>query len=281
MSPPLHPLIPVSPATATAHCSVRDLLHAQAPDRLAVVDSLMTHAPHVLPAAVSGRGLDLQRLDECMKDLTLEGLPAAIQRASRSRQLSYLGGRLCAESALLESMGRYDPIAIGEGGAPCWPVGMTGSIAHTRCAAWAVAGRLVDGLRLGIDSECMVDGSGARDIVALCCTPWERARWFDSIDPMRATLLFSAKESVYKAIHPLVQRFVDFDEMEMIDCIPTADAAQHNVSTIGAIATDAASAWYRLRMEATGPLASEIAPLIVYARMLGNVVHTAVAHVAR
>ena len=251
--------------------TVREQLRRH-PPLLREIDACMTAAPHVLPAWVVGRGIDLRQLDRLTQDLALDGLPPAIRRSSRARQLGYLGGRLCAETALLSLPGRREApcaaaaatlaaaIPIGDGGAPQWPEGVIGSIAHTRDGAWAVVAASAACPRLGIDSEFIVDEDGCRDIVSLCCTPRERLRWFEVADPLRATLLFSAKESIYKAIHPQVKRFVDFDEVEMVGI-------------------DALDGTLCLHFRATpeGPLAGRIPALRVHARVIGERVHTAIA----
>lgn len=275
MTPTLHHSDAVPPVPPSAHGSVREWLHKLAPERLADLNGAMTPVPHALPSDAVGYGLDLQRLDHGTKDLGLVGLPPSIQRASRPRQLTYLGGRLCAETALLAATGQYEAVATGEGGAPCWPVGITGSIAHTSGHAWAVVARLNQGNHLGIDSEFIVNESGAQDIVALCCTPWERMRWFQSIHPLRATLLFSAKESVYKAIHPIVKRFVDFEEVEMIDCSPATDEGSAG-PVDGTMGVGGAHTDVHLILQARGPLADQVRTLQVHARVMGNLVHTTV-----
>jgi enterobactin synthetase component D len=245
--------------------TVREQLRRLDPARLREIDALMTPAPHTLPESVVGRGLDLRELDRLTQDLALDDLPAAIRRSSRSRQLGYLGGRLCAETALLQLPGRCAEtalaIAIGDGGAPRWPEGVIGSIAHTRNGAWAAVASSAECSRVGIDSEFIVDEDGSRDIVALCCTPMERARWFEGVDPLRATLLFSAKESLYKAIHPLVRRFVDFDEVEMIDIVGIAGIAEQGL---------------HFRPTPEGPLAGRFQDFIVHSRVIGDLVHTSV-----
>ncbi|WP_431257305.1 4'-phosphopantetheinyl transferase family protein [Roseateles chitinivorans] len=252
--------------------TVREQLHRLAPARLREIDAQMTSAPHTLPAPVVGRGIDLTLLDRLTQDLTLDGLPAVIRRSSRARQLGYLGGRLCAETALLDLADRCEvltaamtaamnaAIPIGDGGAPQWPEGVIGSIAHTRDGAWAAVAPGAACARLGIDSEVIVDEAGCRDIVAVCCTPRERRRWFELADPLRATLLFSAKESVYKAIHPQVKRFVDFDEVEMVG-----------------IEDLAGTLCLHFRATPEGPLAGRIPALQVHARVVGERVHTAIA----
>lgn len=258
--------------------SVRAQLRRLAPGRLAAIDEALGPAPHALPAAVVARGLDLGLLDRLTQDLPLDGLPAAIRRSSRSRQLAYLGGRLCAETALLVLTGRCEAIGTGDGGAPYWPEGIAGSIAHTRDGAWAAVGLGATHPRVGIDSESVVDEDGARDIVALCCTPWERSRWFETLDPLRATLLFSAKESVYKAIHPQVKRFVDFEEMEMVACAPDAPDAPDAPGALdvpGVPGCQGVAFLLRFRPTPSGPLAGRLPELRVHARVIGALVHTA------
>ncbi|UXH76228.1 4'-phosphopantetheinyl transferase family protein [Roseateles amylovorans] len=267
---------PLSPGA-----SVRDLFQSQAPDRLAAIERFITPAPHARPPAAIGRGLDLQHLDHCTQGLVLKGLPVSIQRASRARQLTFVGGRLCAETAMRDAVGRCEPIAIGEGGAPRWPVGVTGSIAHTGDGAWAVVGPFSGDLHLGIDSERIVDEGGMRDIVALCCTPWERERWFDPMSALRATLLFSGKECVYKAIHPQVQRFVDFDEVQMTECAmpPPAPLPLEASTTLIADSAHAAGSSFRLSFETKGDLASQLRSVHVQARVIGSLVHSAVVRI--
>ena len=160
--------------------------------------------------------LDLSALEEVLSGVNLEPLlPKCLVPAVRGRQLSFVGGRLCAERCLTQLGDETAVVGYGSGGEPIWPKAFRGSITHTTKHAHAAVMAKPWCSGIGIDSEHVVE-SGA-DIVAMCCTPFERATWFgDAIDPLRATLLFSAKESFYKAVYPVVRRFVDFDEVEVV-----------------------------------------------------------------
>lgn len=160
--------------------------------------------------------LDLSVLERLLSGVNLEPmLPECLAPAVRRRQLAFVGGRLCAERCLTLLGDTTAFVGYRASGEPVWPTAFRGSITHTTEYAHAAVVHKTSCSGIGIDSEHVVE-SGA-DIVAMCCTPFERATWFeDTIDPLRATLLFSAKESFYKAIYPVVQRIVDFDEVEVV-----------------------------------------------------------------
>lgn len=180
----------------------------------------MTASPHRLPTGAIGRGIDLAKLGEILGGIDLDWLPARIQRAVRARRMSYIGGRICAEDAMSELTGGVSACVAEDQGVPLWPDGVMGSITHTRSGAWAAVAQWQPNQFLGIDTEEIADSEAMRSILATCCTPYERARWFvDASDPalaLLATTVFSAKESIYKAIHPHVRRFVDFCEVELV-----------------------------------------------------------------
>jgi len=107
---------------------------------------------------------------------------------------------------------------------PQWPVGWTGSISHNRVGAIAVAATCSRWYALGVDRECLLDTSMASDIAAQIATAPE-ARLLASLSqslsqplpPLHQTsLLFSAKEALYKALFPRVRRFQDFRAAQVI-----------------------------------------------------------------
>lgn len=192
-----------------------------APERHARILRLIGEAPHPLPGGAIGHGLDLAALEAVLDGLTPPALPARLREAVRHRQLSYAAGRYCAELGLLALTGTNDEVPTGPAGEPLWPSGVSGSITHAGGGAWAAVGRSSEVGTLGLDTEVVVDAAGLDDILAICVTPGERARWFRSCSTETATVLgtalFSAKESLYKALHPRVRRFVEFTEVEMVD----------------------------------------------------------------
>jgi 4'-phosphopantetheinyl transferase EntD len=95
-------------------------------------------------------------------------------------------------------------------GAPIWPQGIVGSLAHDSRFAVAAVGRRHDVAALGIDIEPAEELPFELDLIA---TPGERLR----ISPYRhiGRLLFTAKEAVYKAVHPLDNVFLEHHDIEI------------------------------------------------------------------
>jgi 4'-phosphopantetheinyl transferase EntD len=97
------------------------------------------------------------------------------------------------------------------GGAPTWPNGVVGSMAHDDRVAVAAVGRSRDVGAIGIDVEpAELLPAELLDMVA---TPLERLKIAD--DPYRGRLLFVAKEAVYKAVYPLDRTFLEHHDVEV------------------------------------------------------------------
>lgn len=141
---------------------------------------------------------------------------AVVARAVPKRRQEFATVRACARTALERIGGPRVPLLPGERGAPGWPPGFIGSMTHCtgyRAAVVAAAGR---GLAsLGVDAEPhealrdpgvveMVTLPGEREHLAKLAASHPRVRW--------ERLLFSAKESVYKAWFPLTGRWLGFEE---------------------------------------------------------------------
>jgi 4'-phosphopantetheinyl transferase EntD len=111
------------------------------------------------------------------------------------------------------------PLPKARSGAPIWPAGIVGSLAHDPRVAVAAVARTDDFVALGIDVEpAEVLPADTLDLVA---TPQERQGIAD--DPYRGRLLFAAKEAVYKAVYPIDQIFLDHHDVEidLADCKAT------------------------------------------------------------
>jgi phosphopantetheine--protein transferase-like protein len=140
-------------------------------------------------------------------------LPAA-------RRASWVGGRVALRAAL-DAAGLEAPDAIlaTPRGAPLLPPDAVGSVSHKRTIAVALATRAATpAITIGIDVEEL--RPLRTDIAPRVLTPAELAELSSvaslaSDGPARdaAVLLrFSAKEAIYKALDPWVQRFVGFEE---------------------------------------------------------------------
>lgn len=142
------------------------------------------------------------------------------RRMPERRALDWMGGRI----ALREAMKAYRPGYLSPAlstprGAPLIPGGFCASISHksneSEIAAVALVARADEG-SIGVDLEIVDEPRTA--IAPLVLTPAElkmveklpeAQRWF------RILLHFSLKEAVYKAIDPVVQRYVDYQEASL------------------------------------------------------------------
>jgi 4'-phosphopantetheinyl transferase EntD len=133
------------------------------------------------------------------------------------RQYEFGSGRRCARAAL--ALIGYGPVAIrtGAGREPCWPLGVVGSITHCSGYCAAAVARNTDILAIGIDAEphnLLPEG-----VIKLVASPSERSQLKHLHDIDAATcwdhVLFSAKESVYKAWYPLLTQRLGFQDIRL------------------------------------------------------------------
>jgi 4'-phosphopantetheinyl transferase EntD len=103
------------------------------------------------------------------------------------------------------------PILQSTSGAPIWPAGVVGSMAHDDRVAVAAVGLRHDLVAVGIDIEPAAPLPP--DMLELIVTPRERLMIADN--PLGAKLLFAIKEAVYKAAYPLDHEFLDFHDIEV------------------------------------------------------------------
>ncbi|MBP8172241.1 MAG: 4'-phosphopantetheinyl transferase superfamily protein [Pseudomonas sp.] len=178
------------------------------------------HAHWPLPQALAGVQLiscgfapSLLQAD----DFAQSGI-AAVNGANK-RQAEYLAGRLCARQALLQLTGTAAVPAVGADRAPCWPAGVVGSITHGSAWAAAVVAHACDYQGLGLDVETWLSHERAERLAAQLLTPAELQRLAQLPERQHAaqiSLSFSLKESLFKALYPLVQQRFYFQDAELL-----------------------------------------------------------------
>jgi 4'-phosphopantetheinyl transferase EntD len=142
---------------------------------------------------------------------------ALVTRAVAKRRREFAVVRSCARRAMEKLGVPPQPVLPGERGAPRWPAGLAGSMTHCDgyCAAALV--RATDLASLGIDAE--VHGPLPEGVLPAVSLPAEaeRLRRLAAHRPgvHWDRLLFSAKESVYKAWFPLTGEWLDFTEADI------------------------------------------------------------------
>lgn len=158
---------------------------------------------------------------------TLYPLPDHLHRAVLKRQVEFLAGRVCAQQAL-EVLTGHKPSAIPSrpDRAPGWPPGIVGSITHTKGYAAALVALDTHYQGLGIDCEVLLTPENLTLQKHICV-----ANELESLQAVHRhwtpetllTLVFSAKESLYKCLYPHVEKYFGFSAARVV----TLDREQH------------------------------------------------------
>ncbi|HEX6499463.1 MAG TPA: 4'-phosphopantetheinyl transferase superfamily protein [Micromonosporaceae bacterium] len=140
-----------------------------------------------------------------------------IARAVEKRRREFETVRHCARVALARLGVPAAPILPGERGAPQWPTGIVGSMTHCSGYRAAAVARAEHMITVGVDAE--PDEPLPDGVLEMVTLPSERG-WLAELSASHPVarwdrLLFSAKESVYKAWFPLARRWLGFEDAEL------------------------------------------------------------------
>ena len=143
--------------------------------------------------------------------------PENFNQMVKKRQAEYLAGRHCAQKAL-EKLGiKKFNLRKDKSRNPLWPTSIKGSISHSSNVALAIVTSSDEVLGVGIDIEHIVKADKAADLLKqILYTDIEKELYQKSSDPAFIfTLLFSLKESFFKAAYPTVEKIFNFDAIEV------------------------------------------------------------------
>ena len=177
----------------------------------------------LLPACVACA----ERRDDPPEAVLFAEEQALLGNSVEKRRNEFTTARMCAREAL-QSLG-FPPAAIltGERGEPLWPAQALGSITHCQAYRAAAVARSSEVLTLGIDAE--PHAPLPRGLIEDIARPEElpRLRQLQANAPHVHwdRLLFSAKESVYKAWFPLARRWLGFEDA-VVDLDPATGSFQ-------------------------------------------------------
>ncbi len=139
---------------------------------------------------------------------------ALVERAVEKRRREFTTARACARDALADLGQPRRAIPTGPHGEPLWPTGIVGSITHCDGYRACALARAAELSTLGVDAEPnlpLPDG-----LIGDIALPEEREllRELARRDPGTHwdRLLFSIKESIYKAWFPLAERWLGFED---------------------------------------------------------------------
>ncbi|HZP53587.1 4'-phosphopantetheinyl transferase family protein [Actinocrinis sp.] len=183
---------------------------------------------------------------------------AELAQAVEKRRLEFTTVRHCARTALAR-LG-IAPVAIlpGDRGAPQWPAGIVGSMTHCTGYRAAVVARSSQLATIGVDAE--PHEALPPEVLTTVTVAEERERLKRLAADRPAVhwdrLLFSAKESVYKAWFPLTGRWLDFEEASIDFEAESHRAEAHRAEARGAGSGESGSFYARLLVP--GPVVNGI-----------------------
>jgi len=164
-------------------------------------------------------GLDLSKTQHLHIDQQLDH-PLKIAQARVERKNEYLCGRVLAQAVLNHHFGLDQPITSMYEPLPIWPNHVLGSISHSQNKLIVALSN--NAIYLGVDIEHWVTSEFAQESAHLVLTPSEFDLWKNKaaefFDFARyVSLIFSIKESLYKAVYPTAKQYIDFLEASIVD----------------------------------------------------------------
>jgi 4'-phosphopantetheinyl transferase EntD len=139
-----------------------------------------------------------------------------IQNALPARRREFIAGRVLARRAMRRLGHAMMAVPMGVDRAPIWPNDLTGSISHTPTWCAVAVAQKSFCKSIGIDIE--EQGPFPPELWSTVCT-LEEIKWLALLPEERrefaAKLIFSAKESAYKACYQIIRTAPDFRKISI------------------------------------------------------------------
>lgn len=176
-----------------------------------IISDLFAEANGLVSVALEGSDVNVFGTD-----LPLS-VPTSLRHAPEQRKKEFLLGRHCATLALkkLNPDWQISDINIRADRSPDWPQGIVGTITHCEGFTAAVVGKQKKFFGIGRDTEPVLTESTSAEIRKLVTLPGEvekLAKLFSGDEFKALTLIYSAKESLYKCLAPHTGIFFDFSD---------------------------------------------------------------------
>ena len=165
---------------------------------------------------------DVSRYDDSLFSHYGIDMPSQLQQAVAKRRCEYLAGRVLFQQLLQHYRLPARQLLSHPAGAPVWPAGFTGSISHADGQAICCLVPDSQYQAIGIDIETLLSADSCAELAPHILQPEERLllSQLHAVSEAEAlTIAFSAKESLYKALYPQVQRFFGFEEARLIQLL--------------------------------------------------------------
>lgn len=160
---------------------------------------------------------DADKIDFTHNSISQIAIPSSLSNVIHKRKAEYIVGRYCAQHAL-KMMGSCQPVDRHPDRSPKWPSSLLGSITHTRHFSMAAVGSKEKWKGIGIDTEIISPTTQIETFSEQFITPFEFDLGINSGFTHELCLytVFSAKESVFKSLYPLVKSYFGFFDVQVI-----------------------------------------------------------------
>ncbi|WP_261885828.1 4'-phosphopantetheinyl transferase family protein [Vibrio pomeroyi] len=163
---------------------------------------------------------DQQHFNDKLFDITNVYCPIAITHSVDKRKAEYFAGRYLVAKELLQLGFAHQRLGSNIDRSPTLPSGVVGSISHSEdlaCIA-VLPSRNSNRESIGIDIQHLIANDVCRDIGNMVANvdEIELVVKFGMIHSEAVTLLFSAKEAIYKALVRFVTNGLDFGSATLI-----------------------------------------------------------------
>ncbi len=146
--------------------------------------------------------------------------PDRLARAVDKRRADYLAGRILVQRAFDHFDAPHAPLHNAPDRAPLWPDGWAGSLSHSRSTCACILSTNTN-LHIGIDVETRLSSASEAAVRQVALSDTESALIAGHPEAAHLTgLIFCAKETLFKALYPMVQRVFGFDSAQ-INTLPT------------------------------------------------------------
>jgi enterobactin synthetase component D len=133
-----------------------------------------------------------------------------------NRKSEFLLGRVCASKAFELCTGQeLLSLPVNVDRSPEWPTNVVGTISHNQYWVGAAVAKSTDLTGLGMDFEVL--GRTKLELAKQIRTPHDILKHPKLTDEELLTVIFSCKESLYKALYPSVKKFFGFEDAAVLE----------------------------------------------------------------
>lgn len=141
---------------------------------------------------------------------------ASVDNFHPNRKSEFLLGRICAYKAYEQLTGKeLLSLHAHKDRSPNWPIDIVGTISHNQYWVGAATAYSSDLIGLGMDFEVL--GRAKLELEKQIRSKYDIKTHPSLTDEELLTVIFSCKESLYKALYPNVKKFFGFQDAAVLD----------------------------------------------------------------